>query len=258
MAKNQSNGITWNGQTLTVVAWSQLTGIPAASIYKRLEAGWSIEKALTKPNRGIAGLSSKHPTEYRIWKDMRRRCLNPNRGDHARYGERGITVASRWLNSFANFFADMGERPSPAHSIDRFPDNNGPYAPGNCRWATATQQARNKRTSHLLTFQGITSTIAEWAERTGLDQKTIATRINTLGWSAERALTEPPSDGRRVILSDADSQRLIANYRQGSSLTVLSKLFGISRQTALNCLHRHQEPTRSPAEQQRLDRSRNK
>lgn len=82
--------------------------------------------------------------EYNIWKGMRQRCENPNNDDFDLYGGRGIKVCRRWKD-FANFLADMGPRPTPQHSIDRYPNNDGDYEPTNCRWATPEQQANNKR-----------------------------------------------------------------------------------------------------------------
>jgi hypothetical protein len=93
------------------------------------------------PNHSTHRLS--HTPEYRIWNAMRNRCTNPKATDWKRYGGRGIQVCERW-ERFENFSADMGSRPSPTHSIDRV-NNDGNYEPGNCRWATASEQALNRR-----------------------------------------------------------------------------------------------------------------
>lgn len=133
---------------------------------------------------------------------MLRRCEWPGAGGYRNYGARGITVCARW-HTFEHFLADMGERPSLGHSIDRI-DNDGHYEPGNCRWATASEQRSNTRFNHLLTFRGETLTLAQWADRLGMGRTTLDGRINRFGWTVERALSEAPGRPRkRLSLSRA-------------------------------------------------------
>jgi len=118
--------------------------------------------------------------EYRAWRAIRGRCNSPSYTFYEYYGGRGIRVCERWSN-FADFLADIGPRPSSKHSIDRI-DNNGDYEPGNCRWATRIEQARNTRHSNRITFEGVTRSRPEWAERTGLTIECIRGRQRR-GWS---------------------------------------------------------------------------
>lgn len=104
---------------------------------------------------------------YTIWCAMKRHCYTPATQDYFRYGGRGITVCDRWRDSFEAFYSDMGEPPLPKMELGRI-DNNGNYYPENCRWETKKQQANNRRSNVTLTHEGITLTIAEWAERTGI------------------------------------------------------------------------------------------
>lgn len=114
---------------------------------------------------------------YKSWRQMKDRCLNPNNKQYAEYGGRGITVCERWKNSYENFLADMGSRPSKEYSIDRFPNNDGNYEPGNCRWATSIQQNRNRRSNHLVTYNGETLPIKAWAERFKISHVTLRWRL---------------------------------------------------------------------------------
>lgn len=123
---------------------------------------------------------------YNSWHKMKQRCLNPKNDEYSNYGGRGITVCERWLD-FENFLADMGPRPTGT-SIDRFPDKNGNYEPGNCRWATAKEQNNNMRKNIFLEYGGTRLTVAQWARRLGISPGTLHGRLRS-GWSVERALS---------------------------------------------------------------------
>lgn len=88
---------------------------------------------------------SKHP-QYSSWANMIRRCYNPNNQRYYAYGERGIKVCQRWLDSFANYLEDVGERPGKEYTLDRI-DNDGDYEPGNVRWADFYTQNHNQGVS---------------------------------------------------------------------------------------------------------------
>lgn len=135
--------------------------------------------------------------EYRIWAHLKARCLTPTDPKYPDYGGRGITVCERWRDDFAAFLADMGPRPSPDHSIER-KDNDGPYSPENCVWATRTTQGANKRNNRRYTLNGETHHLTEWARRTGLPYFTLRARMRQ-GWSVERALTEPLNDRTKFL-----------------------------------------------------------
>ena len=130
---------------------------------------------------------------YRIWKGMNERCSSSNKN----YGGRGIRVCEEWKTSFQNFYKwsmANGYNPDVKRgecTIDRI-DNNGNYEPSNCRWVDFKTQSRNKRSNRVITFRGETKTLAEWSTITGINRKTITTRIDELSWSIEKALTTPP------------------------------------------------------------------
>ena len=116
----------------------------------------------------------KRTPEYWSWVAMMTRCRNPSFHSYPVYGGRGIFVCERW-NDFAAFFLDMGPRPSPSHTLDRFPDKHGNYEPGNCRWATKSEQARNRVTSRpVVRSDGLQfPSIIDAAEATGGNRRCI-------------------------------------------------------------------------------------
>ncbi len=130
--------------------------------------------------------------EYKIWAKIKLRTENPNTRSYRNYGARGIKLCSLWRQSFDEFLAHVGLRPSPSHSIDRI-DNDRGYEPGNVRWATREQQASNRRNTVMLTFNGVSKPQSVWEKETGVR---VGSRLK-MGWSVEDAITRPKGTGGR-------------------------------------------------------------
>ncbi len=115
----------------------------------------------------------KFTPEYNSWLSMNARCNNVSMHAYSDYGGRGIKICDRWSgdNGFVNFYADMGNKPTPKHTLDRI-NNNGNYEPSNCRWGTAKQQSRNRRSNHIIEYNGESFCIGEWREIFGLKSST--------------------------------------------------------------------------------------
>lgn len=145
-----------------------------------------LKREVTSARSKTHGMSGT--SEYWSWNDMHRRCYEVTRKQYKHYGGRGITVCERW-HSFDNFLADMGLRPARGYSIERI-DNNGPYSPENCRWATQKEQCRNQRRTVMLTARGVTRPMQEWADILGLKVNTIRHRMR-VGWDIDSVLFIP-------------------------------------------------------------------
>ncbi len=133
----------------------------------------------------------KHPL-YPTWKKMRLRCRSQVNAAYANYGGRGIKICKRW-DDFLIFAKDMGMKPSPTHTLDRI-NNDGNYSPKNCRWATKTQQANNRRTPRRIPkvffdFNGKSLPLFKWAKLLGVNRSRLSQRIYVYKWPIEKALT---------------------------------------------------------------------
>lgn len=148
----------------------------------RLLSGASESCGCSKGHHGMSGSKT-----YASWGQMIQRCTNPKTFSYPKYGARGIAVCQRWMN-FENFLADMGERP-PGKTIDRI-NNNGNYEPGNCRWATRTEQARNTSRNNFVVVNDAKVLVTDLATRNGIRASTARARI-CLGWEFLRAATAP-------------------------------------------------------------------
>lgn len=143
-----------------------------------------LKDELTSARSKTHGLTNTRT--YRCWANMITRCENKNFSRHADYADRGISVCDNW-QTFAGFLADMGECPSSECSIDRI-NNDGNYEPSNCRWATKVTQANNTRANNVVTFNGVSRTLAEWSRLTGINYSTLRNRINRSKMPPEIAL----------------------------------------------------------------------
>jgi hypothetical protein len=168
---------------------------------------------------------------------MKKRCTNPKAHNYRYYGGRGITVCDRWsgVDGFPNFLSDMGEPPTPKHSIDRIDGNLG-YSPENCRWATINEQQRNKSNNVLIEYNGETKTLTEWCELLDLSCLTMRSRL-LKGWTAERAFTEPVNNHYDSKLTEVQVLDILTRLSKGEKQLHIARSTGIHKAT-INDIHR--------------------
>jgi hypothetical protein len=171
------------GQTLPVLVTSLRTG-------NTMSCGCLHREKTAAINASHGGTTGHRLAKwYTTWSRMLQRCENPNNKNWPEYGGRGIKVCDRWHDP-SSFHADMGDPPSPGHSIDRI-DNGGDYCPENCRWATRKEQTYNTRQNVIVQYAGRSMCLAEACEAAGVPYHRAYDRINKLGWPVERALGRP-------------------------------------------------------------------
>ncbi len=193
-----------------------------------------IEAVQARSTHG-ATRGGKRMPEYYSYKHMIQRCTNTKNKNWADYGGRGITVCDRWRHDFAVFLADMGLRPARGYELDRI-DNDGNYEPGNCQWATRTEQNNNKRSNTLLAWEGRVQTLQQWADEVGVSSSLLCQRIGRLGWPLGEALGFVPHVNGNMKLTDADrvqhvQARTAANHKLGSASRLLCAWCGRQAET---------------------------
>lgn len=180
---------------------------------------------------------------YATWTAMVSRCTHASCPAYVHYGARGITVCDRW-RTYSNFEADilssLGEKPSPKHSIDRI-DNSRGYEPGNVRWATWSQQHRNKRTSRTISALGKTQTLAAWAEETGLRKGIIFARLKN-GWAPDQAVSEAVDTHRRRVVGRKPLPRQIRMFGRVDTVAGWARFIGTSHTTMWHRLENPSHP----------------
>lgn len=146
----------------------------------------------------IKGIKRKEMREYNIWKGLKTRTTNPNTDDADRYINRGgVNCCKEWLNSFEQFYEDMGPCPK-GYSIDRI-DPNGNYCKENCRWASAITQSQNRGDfNKVFSYNGETHVLKEWCKIYNIKYETVITRINKHKWTLEEALLTPYGEKRNL------------------------------------------------------------
>lgn len=183
---------------LTVIEFVGVRGNHRAYWLCRCECGNTIETAgstLRGEHSGSCGCTNatigrrSHSPEHRIWAAMKTRCYNPKSANYKFYGDRGVVICDRWRKSFLAFLEDMGPKPFPDASIDRYPNQNGPYCKENCRWATKSEQSQNSRKARMLTFNGETMCLTAWARKLGITHSALRLRIEH-GWPLEKIFSE--------------------------------------------------------------------
>lgn len=177
-------------------------------------------KEMVKSNIPFKNGSISQLPEYSVWLSIRDRTTNKENDSYLNYGGRGITVCDDWFYSFENFYRDMGSKPGPEYSIDRI-DNDEGYEPGNCRWATSKEQARNKRSTIIVTYKGITKPLIDWSEDLKLDYKVLYNRLRS-NWVIEDIFEKPIENSNLYTLN-------IDNYKNESkTVKEWSRILGIS------------------------------
>lgn len=186
-----------------------------------------------------------HPLRS-TWYAMIRRCHHTNDARYKDYGARGIVVCDRWRNSFDSFASDMGTKPSPLHTLDRV-NNDGNYEPSNCRWADKKTQNSNTRNTLMVTWDGKTQTMSQWARDLGISNGTLWNRLQNM--TIEDAMTQSIDELSRVrkwTLSEIDT--VLEMHESGKALRVIAEEVHASKECVKRLIWRLTPIPKTPAQ----------
>lgn len=172
----------------------------------------------------------QRPPEFNLWLNIKRRCLDPNDKAYKNYGARGIEMYQEWIDDFGAFFEYVGSRPTPEYTLDRI-DNSKGYEPNNVRWATRAEQNRNKRTNRMLTLNGKTQCLKDWANELGENENFLRSRLNK-GMSLEDAISKP-----KIPLEECNAKMITFNGKT-MSIAMWSRETGIPATTLYSRLRK--------------------
>lgn len=198
-----------------------------AEVGKRI----SYSKRQASPHGSAA---AENPAEYTAWFNMVSRCHKSHHPSFSDYGARGITVCEQWRESFSQFLHDIGKRPSGKHSIERV-DNMDGYRPGNCVWATISEQNRNTRRTKKITFNGETKCMSDWARQAGIHPQTLKQRIETIGMAQAMSLPvrhrKHNDVKRRVVLTELLVKEIRSRHAAGETYRAIANSLNVSPDT---------------------------
>lgn len=181
------------------------------------------------------GWTKDHVAEYGIWCGIKVRCNNKKSTSYHLYGGRGIKIDPVWNKNFLAFLEHVGKRPSEKHSIDRFPDVNGNYEPGNVRWATIEEQANNRRDNVRVTYEGKTQTATQWARELNIDIRVLNARLQK-GVPFEEAIIMSPDYKLKIHIPIQELKRLI---EAKVGLASIARFYKVDRTTIINRIKRY-------------------
>ena len=194
---------------------------------------------LNTEKRFTHGLS--HTRIYRVWRNIKDRCLNPNVKSYKNYGGRGITICDEWRDDFATFYdyvSKLEHFGEEGYSLDRI-DNYKGYEPGNLRYADFTTQNRNQRGNHLVEYNGQMMSVAQAAEESGISADLLRTGIHRHGDNWENLFTPDKMQGGSERIPDDKRAQIIADYQpgvRGNGAKAVANRHNVSKTSVLNII----------------------